>query len=396
MAIAAKISASLEKSSWIRKMFEQGNELRKIHGNDNVFDFTIGNPAIEPPDAFNRHLLELAQHPIPGMHRYMSNAGYEETRKAIADRISETSPQPLEAKHIVMTCGAGGALNVTLKTILDPGDEVIVLSPFFVEYRFYIDNHGGVTKEVPTDPETFLPDISAIERAIGGKTRAILINSPNNPTGVVYPAELLDELGALLERKGREYRRTIYLISDEPYAHILYDGAHLPCVFAHIRNAVIATSHSKDLALPGERIGYLAANPAMDDVDQFMAGAIFSNRILGYVNAPALMQRLVAHLQHESVDIAAYQEKRDLLYNHITALGFATVKPQGAFYLFPRTPIEDDVAFVQRALKYNILTVPGSGFGMAGHVRLAYCVDKAMIERSLPAWEKLAAEFAHV
>jgi aspartate aminotransferase len=395
MAIAAKISASLEKSSWIRKMFEQGNELRKIHGNDNVFDFTIGNPAIEPPDAFNRHLLELAQHPIPGMHRYMSNAGYEETRKAIADRISETSPQPLEARHIVMTCGAGGALNVTLKTILDPGDEVIVLSPFFVEYRFYIDNHGGVTKEVPTVPETFLPDISAIERAIGGKTRAILINSPNNPTGVVYPAELLDELGALLERKGREYRRTMYLISDEPYARILYDGAQIPCVFAHIRNAVIATSHSKDLALPGERIGYLAANPAMDDVDQFMAGAIFSNRILGYVNAPALMQRLVARLQHESVDIAAYQEKRDLLYNHITALGFATVKPQGAFYLFPRTPIEDDVAFVQRALKYNILTVPGSGFGMAGHVRLAYCVDKAMIERSLPAWEKLAAEFAH-
>ncbi len=395
MAIAAKISASLEKSSWIRKMFEQGNELRKIHGNDNVFDFTIGNPAIEPPDAFNRHLLELAQHPIPGMHRYMSNAGYEETRKAIADRISETSPQPLEDRHIVMTCGAGGALNVTLKTILDPGDEVIVLSPFFVEYRFYIDNHGGVTKEVPTVPETFLPDISAIERAIGGKTRAILINSPNNPTGVVYPAELLDELGALLERKGREYRRTMYLISDEPYARILYDGAQIPCVFAHIRNAVIATSHSKDLALPGERIGYLAANPAMDDVDQFMAGAIFSNRILGYVNAPALMQRLVARLQHESVDIAAYQEKRDLLYNHITALGFATVKPQGAFYLFPRTPIEDDVAFVQRALKYNILTVPGSGFGMAGHVRLAYCVDKAMIERSLPAWEKLAAEFAH-
>ncbi len=395
MAIAAKISASLEKSSWIRKMFEQGNELRKIHGNDNVFDFTIGNPAIEPPDAFNRHLLELAQHPIPGMHRYMSNAGYEETRKAIADRISETSPQPLEARHIVMTCGAGGALNVTLKTILDPGDEVIVLSPFFVEYRFYIDNHGGVTKEVPTVPETFLPDISAIERAIGGKTRAILINSPNNPTGVVYPAALLDELGALLERKGREYRRTMYLISDEPYARILYDGAQIPCVFAHIRNAVIATSHSKDLALPGERIGYLAANPAMDDVDQFMAGAIFSNRILGYVNAPALMQRLVARLQHESVDIAAYQEKRDLLYNHITALGFATVKPQGAFYLFPRTPIEDDVAFVQRALKYNILTVPGSGFGMAGHVRLAYCVDKAMIERSLPAWEKLAAEFAH-
>ncbi len=395
MAIAAKISASLEKSSWIRKMFEQGNELRKIYGNDNVFDFTIGNPAIEPPDAFNRHLLELAQHPIPGMHRYMSNAGYEETRKAIADRISESAPQPLEARHIVMTCGAGGALNVTLKTILDPGDEVIVLSPFFVEYRFYIDNHGGVTKEVPTVPETFLPDIPAIERAIGGKTRAILINSPNNPTGVVYPAELLDELGALLERKGREYRRTIYLISDEPYARILYDGAQLPCVFAHIRNAVIATSHSKDLALPGERIGYLAANPAMDDVDQFMAGAIFSNRILGYVNAPALMQRLVARLQHESVDIAAYQEKRDLLYNHITALGFATVKPQGAFYLFPRTPIEDDVAFVQRALKYNILTVPGSGFGMAGHVRLAYCVDKAMIERSLPAWEKLAAEFAH-
>jgi aspartate aminotransferase len=392
MAIATKINACLEKASWIRKMFEEGNALRKIHGDENVFDFTLGNPAVEPPEAFRRELLELARNPVPGMHRYMSNAGYEETRAAIAARLAGDSARPVKAGHIVMTCGAGGALNVVLKTILDPGDEVILLNPFFVEYLFYIDNHGGVSKQVPTDPETFLPDIAAIEKAIGPKTRALLLNSPNNPTGVVYPAAVLDRIGELLEAKGRELGRTLYLISDEPYARIVYDGGTVPHAFAHVRNAVIVTSHSKDLALPGERIGYLAANPAMDDVERFMEGAIFCNRILGFVNAPALMQRLVAGLQHESVDIAAYQRKRDLLYGHLTSLGFRMVKPGGAFYLFPRSPLADDIEFVNLALKHLILVVPGAGFGMPGFFRLAYCMEQEMIERSFPAWERLAKE----
>jgi aspartate aminotransferase len=392
MVIADKIAGYIERASWIRKMFEEGTRLRAIHGEENVFDFTIGNPSVEPPAIFHRELLQLASHPLPGMHRYMSNAGYEETRRAVADLLSEKSPLPVSVRHVVMTCGAGGALNVVLKTILNPGEEVIILAPYFVEYLFYIDNHGGVGKTVWTDRRTFEPDIAAIEQAIGPNTRAIIINSPNNPTGVVYSEPSLQALGEMIARKEKELRRTIVVISDEPYARIAYDGVEVPCVFAHVRNAVIVTSHSKDLALPGERIGYLAANPAMEGVDQFMEGAIFCNRVLGFVNAPALMQRLVAKLQHESVDIDEYRAKRDLLYDHLTGLGFRMVRPKGGFYLFPESPLEDDVAFTRLAQKHNILVVPGRGFGAPGYFRIAYCIDMEQIRRSLPAWERLAKE----
>ncbi|MDD3801565.1 MAG: pyridoxal phosphate-dependent aminotransferase [Desulfuromonas thiophila] len=392
MAIAAKVSQCLEQSSWIRKMFEQGAQLRARLGEDRVFDFTIGNPAVEPPAAFHEALRQLANQPEPGMHRYMSNAGYDETRAAVADFLNQRSVRPLSAEQVVMTCGAGGALNVVLKTLLNPGDEVIILAPYFVEYKFYIDNHGGVPRVVNCLTDSFLPDLAAIEQAIGPNTKAIILNSPNNPTGVIYPQTSLDALEALLQRKGEELNRTLYVISDEPYARLAYDGIEVPCVFNSIRNAILVTSHSKDLALPGERIGYLAANPAMEEVDQFIAGAVFCNRVLGFVNAPALMQRLVAGLQHESVDIAAYQEKRDLLYNELTALGFSMVKPQGGFYLFPRSPLADDVAFVEQAQQHNILLVPGKGFGAPGYFRIAYCIDRAVIERSLPAWRDLATE----
>lgn len=392
MAIAAKVSQCLEQSSWIRKMFEQGAQLRARLGEDRVFDFTIGNPAVEPPAAFHEALRQLANQPKPGMHRYMSNAGYDETRAAVADFLNQRSVRPLSAEQVVMTCGAGGALNVVLKTLLNPGDEVIILAPYFVEYKFYIDNHGGVPRVVNCLTDSFLPDLAAIEQAIGPNTKAIILNSPNNPTGVIYPQTSLDALEALLQRKGEELNRTLYVISDEPYARLAYDGIEVPCVFNSIRNAILVTSHSKDLALPGERIGYLAANPAMEEVDQFIAGAVFCNRVLGFVNAPALMQRLVAGLQHESVDIAAYQEKRDLLYNELTALGFSMVKPQGGFYLFPRSPLADDVAFVEQAQQHNILLVPGKGFGAPGYFRIAYCIDRAVIERSLPAWRDLATE----
>lgn len=392
MAIAAKVSQCLEQSSWIRKMFEQGAQLRARLGEDRVFDFTIGNPAVEPPAAFHEALRQLANQPKPGMHRYMSNAGYDETRAAVADFLNQRSVRPLSAEQVVMTCGAGGALNVVLKTLLNPGDEVIILAPYFVEYKFYIDNHGGVPRVVNCLADSFLPDLTAIEQAIGPNTKAIILNSPNNPTGVIYPQTSLDALEALLQRKGEELNRTLYVISDEPYARLAYDGIEVPCVFNSIRNAILVTSHSKDLALPGERIGYLVANPAMEEVDQFIAGAVFCNRVLGFVNAPALMQRLVAGLQHESVDIAAYQEKRDLLYNELTALGFSMVKPQGGFYLFPRSPLADDVAFVEQAQQHNILLVPGKGFGAPGYFRIAYCIDRAVIERSLPAWRDLATE----
>lgn len=392
MAIADKVQGCIERSSWIRKMFEEGAALRAKFGAENVFDFTLGNPAVEPPAAFRAQLLELAQKPIIGMHRYMNNAGHEETRAAVAEILAEKSGLPVAARHVIMTCGAGGALNVILKTILNPGEEVIILTPYFVEYKFYIDNHGGVPVEVWTDRNTFQPDIDAIAAAVGPKTRALILNSPNNPTGVIYPRETLAALGRMLEQKEKELNRQIYVISDEPYARLSYDGKQVPAIFACIRNAVIATSHSKDLALPGERIGYLAANPRMREVELFMEGAVFCNRVLGFVNAPALMQLLVTGLQRAGVDVGEYQEKRDVLYRHLSKLGFEMVKPDGGFYLFPKSPLADDVAFVKAAQKHNLLLVPGSGFGAPGYFRIAYCVDLAMIERSLAAWDKLAAE----
>ncbi|WP_027716152.1 pyridoxal phosphate-dependent aminotransferase [Desulfuromonas sp. TF] len=393
MSVSDKIKKSIEGSSWIRKMFEEGANLSRIHGAENVFDFTIGNPSVEPPAAFREELLKIANHPQPGMHRYMNNAGYEETRSAVAEILSETSAVPVGPEHVVMTCGAGGGLNVVLKTILNPGEEVLILAPFFVEYKSYVDNHGGTTTVVWTDRETFQLDLAAIDAAIGPLTRAIIVNSPNNPTGAIYPESDLRILGDLLRRKEKELGRTIFLISDEPYARIRYDDSPVPSVFNFVTNSVVVTSHSKDLALPGERIGYLAANPAMNQVGKFMEGAVFCNRVLGFCNAPALVQRLVAKLQRESVDIQKYREKRDLLYEHLTALGFRMAKPGGAFYLFPLSPIEDDIEFVRRAQRYNLLLVPGTGFGAPGYFRIAYCIDEGIIRRSLPAWEKLAREF---
>ena len=391
MAISEKIEKFLANASFIRKMFEEGEQLRKIHGADKVYDFTLGNPVNEPPETFKEELKKLALNPVPGMHRYMSNAGYQETREAIAQILSEQSDLDFNEKHVVMTCGAGGALNVVLKTVLDPGDEVIILVPFFVEYKFYIDNHGGVFKEVITK-EDFQLDITAISSAISEKTKAIILNSPNNPTGVIYSAESLDSLEQVLKEKGKQYGRDIYIISDEPYAKIVYDNNKVPSIFKHIKNSIVVTSHSKDLALPGERIGYLAVNPLIENIDLMMDGLIFCNRTLGFVNAPALMQRLVAHLQRESVNIDEYREKRDLLYNHLTALGFEMVKPQGAFYLFPKNPIGDDMKFLETAKKFNILLVPGGGFGCPGYFRMAYCIDKQVIVNSLPAFDALAKE----
>jgi aspartate aminotransferase len=392
MPVAHKVAGFIANSSWIRKMFEEGERLRSKYGADQIYDFTLGNPDVEPPEAFREEFLKLAKAPIAGMHRYMNNAGYLETRQSVAKMLAAASDLPVQAGQVVMTCGAGGALNSVLKTILNPGDEVIILTPFFVEYRFYIDNHGGVPVEVWTDRETFQLDVPAIAAAITAKTRAIIICSPNNPTGVIYPPESLAQLGEAVSAKEKEFGRQICVISDEPYARIAFDGKSVPNIFRYVANSVIVTSHSKDLALPGERIGYLAANPRMNEVDKFIEGTVFSNRVLGFVNAPALMQRLVAGLQHVSVDIGAYQEKRDLFYGALTGMGFRMVKPDGAFYLFPQSPLADDVEFVKLAQQHRILLVPGAGFGAPGFFRIAYCVEKAMIERSLDAWRNLARE----
>lgn len=392
MSIATKVQDSLSRSSWIRKMFEEGDRLRKIHGADSVYDFTLGNPDLEPPASFKAKLAGLAAHPIPGMHQYMSNAGYPETRAAIAAHLSRQTGLALTAGQIVMTVGAGGGLNIVFKALLNPGDEVLVSKPYFVEYGFYTDNHQGKLVVVPSRPD-FQLDPDAIAAAITAKTKIILINSPNNPTGAVYTEATLQALAEVIRRKEAELGTTIYLVSDEPYAGLVYDGATVPPVLARFEHSLVVTSHSKDLALPGERIGYVAVNPSNPQPELLFDALVFANRVLGYVNAPALMQRLIADLQGQVVGTEIYRERRDLLYNHLRAVGFEVVKPQGAFYLFPKSPIPDDVAFIQAAVKYNLLLVPGSGFGQPGYFRIAYCVSKRTIENSLPAFTKLAEEF---
>jgi len=392
MAVSNKIEKALEGASWVRKMFEEGDRLKRIHGPENVFDFTLGNPILEPPDEFFEELRSVANNPVPGMSRYMSNPGYEDTRKRIADMLSGETRLPFTEEQIIMSTGAAGGLNITLKSILDPGDEVITPSPYFVEYRFYVDNHGGTLKLVETRDD-FSLDLGAMDEAIGQKTKAVLINSPNNPTGVVYSKESLMELGEILRRKSGQFGKTIFLLCDEAYKKLVYNDVKLPDVFSVYDTCIAVNSHSKDLSIPGERIGYVAISPLCEGKEELADAMAFCLRTLGFVNAPALMQRLVGRLTNVSVDISGYQEKRDLFYGALVDSGYSVVKPMGAFYLFPRCPADDDVAFVRALQAKNILTVPGSGFGRPGHMRIAYCVEKWVIEASLEGFKELAKEY---
>jgi len=392
MTIATHIATFLEKSSWIRKMFEEGARLKQIHGNENVFDFSLGNPYMQPPQRFNDRLREMAAAGQNGAHAYMPNPGYPGVRQSVAAYLSREHETAITENEILMTCGAAGGLNVILKAILEPGDEVITPAPYFVEYRFYADNHGGTLNAVPTHRD-FTLDMAAIEAAVTEKTKAVLINSPNNPTGQVYAAEELNALGELLSRKSREIGRTIYLLSDEPYRKIVYDGIQVPSIFSAYPDSLIATSYSKDLSIPGERIGFVAINPATPYKDDLASAMALANRILGFVNAPAFMQRVVEGLQGESVDISHYARKRELLCNGLKACGYDFVKPPGTFYLFPRSPIADDVKFVQALQEELILAVPGSGFGGPGHIRLAFCVDDQTISDAMPGFEKAIKKF---
>ena len=392
MAISKKVRDTLEGASWVRRMFEVGDELRRRYGEENVYDFSLGNPNLEPPPSLKKALKELAEHPIPGMHRYMPNNGYRETRRAIAEYIQEESGHPFTENHIVMTVGAAGGLNVVFKALLDPGDEVIVSSPYFMEFKFYIDNNGGKIRLVETN-EDFSLNLAEIEKAICEKTKAILINSPNNPTGVVYSQESLEKLGALMKRRSKELGKTIYLISDEAYRRIVYDGIRLPVLFQCYPHTLRVASYSKDLSLPGERIGYVAVSPLCEETDELIGALVFANRILGFVNAPALMQRLVAPLQRNSVHIQEYEEKRDLFYDALTSFGYQVVKPQGAFYLFPKALGGDDLVFVKELQSKRILTVPGRGFGKPGYFRIAYAVERKMIEAALPGFKEVAEKY---
>ncbi len=391
MSIAKKIKSSISNSSMIRKMFEQGAVMKRKYGADKVFDFSLGNPNVEPPAVFKRELIRLAAKPLPLKHGYAPNAGFADTRQAIAKQVSKTCDLNLSADHIVMSCGAAGALNVIFKSLLDANDEVIVPMPYFVEYPFYIDNYGGVTKFVRTRKD-FSLDIEAISKAINKKTKAVLINSPNNPTGKVYSSKNIQALAALLKKKGKTFHKTIYLVSDEPYNEIVYDRVIVPSVLKSYTNSIVACSYSKTLSLPGERIGYIAVNPEIDDCRDLISALILCTRILGFVHAPALMQRIVVKLQNAAVDVNVYQNKRDLLCKGLSKAGYKFAKPQGAFYLFVKSPLPDDVAFTKILLQKNILVVPGSGFGAAGYFRIAYCVDDKTIVNSMRGFTEAIRE----
>ena len=392
MSVSKKIKKYMTEGGWIRKMFEEGIALKKKFGERNVFDLSLGNPVVEPPEQFRKELLDWANNPRTGMHRYMPNAGYPETRAAVAVHLASATGLPFTANEILMTCGAAGALNTALKAISEPGDEIIIFAPFFSEYIYYADNHQEVAKIVPTDSQ-FIPDLNALEGSITKKTKAVLVNSPNNPTGVVYSHKTLQGIGKILAKKEKQYGSEIFLLSDDVYRKLVYDGVECPYLFQYHPRTIVATSHSKDLALPGERIGYIAVNPKYDGREELINGLVFCNRVLGFVNAPALMQHIVQSLQDASVDIGQYAKKRDFLYSNLAEMGYSIVKPQGAFYMFPRSPIEDDVAFVREIQKHNVLVVPGRGFGAPGYFRISYCVDDWVIEGSLKGFKAVAREY---
>ncbi len=387
MAISQKMLAFAERSSWIRKMFEEGAKLKAQYGADQVCDFSLGNPDLPPPAQYQEAVRRITAAETPGSHGYMANNGYPFVREAVAKQIGAEQGMAVGQDDILMTVGAAGAINVVMKSLLDPGDEVIILAPFFVEYNFYVDNHGGVTKIVNT-AQDFSLDLAAIEAAITPKTKAIIINSPNNPTGQIYSAAELAGLGALLAKGGQ----TIYLISDEPYRKIVYDGHTVPSIFKAYRNSLIVSSYSKDLSLPGERIGYIAVHPEIEGKAQLLGAMTLANRILGFVNAPALMQRVVAELQGITVDCSVYGRRRELFCKVLREAGYEFVPPKGAFYMFPKSPIADDAQFVGLLAEEKILGVPGRGFGMPGYFRLAFCVEDAVISRSAEGFKKALAK----
>ena len=392
MPISEYVSRSMAEGGWIRRMFEVGIALKAQYGADNVFDLSLGNPVMEPPAEFHDALRRVAAAPVPGMHRYMPNAGYPETRQTVADTLSAETGLAFGAGDIIMTCGAAGAANVTLRAILNPGDEVVILSPFFGEYIYYIQNHQGTPVIVPTDAQ-FALDLDAIAAAITPRTRAVILNSPNNPSGVVYPESDIRALSDLLTRAAQRHNSEIFIISDEPYRRIIYDGLEYPQVFPHYERTIVVNSHAKDLGLPGERIGHIAVHPDYSDKTELLDGMVFCNRVLGFVNAPALMQRVVRAVPNASVDVAEYQRKRDFLYSKLTGMGYSVVKPQGAFYLFPKSPLPDDEAFVAALQEHNVLVVPGKGFGTPGHFRISYCLEDKVLEGAMPGFAAAAERY---
>lgn len=392
--ISEKMKKLAENNSVIRAMFEEGLQMAKEFGADNVYDFSLGNPSVPAPEAVNQAIRDiLEQEDSLSVHGYMSNVGYEFVRKAVADNLNKRFGTDFSAGNIIMTVGAAGGLNVILKTLLNPGDEVVTFAPYFAEYGNYVMNYDGTLVVVPPNTVNFQPNLKEFREKITSKTKAVIVNNPNNPTGVVYSRETCTELGRILREKQREFGTSIYLISDEPYRELAYDGVEVPYLTKYYANTIVGYSWSKSLSLPGERIGYLVIPSECDDYELIYAAAGIATRVSGFVNAPSLMQRAVEKCLDEQTDVAAYDRNREALYNGLKNCGFECIKPQGAFYLFVKAPTPDEKEFVQRAKKYHILMVPGSSFACPGYVRIAYCVSHETIVNSLPFFRKLAAEY---
>ena len=392
--IAEKMIPFVQNNSAIRTMFEEGNRLKKKYGADKVFDFSLGNPSVPAPDCVREAIIDLVNSEEPAvLHGYMNNAGFEDVREVIAQSLNRRFGTSFSAKNLIMTVGAASGLNVILKTILNPGEEVIVFAPYFLEYGAYVKNYDGKLIEVSPDTDTFQPNLQELKEKITANTKAVIVNTPHNPTGVVYSEETIRALTSILEEKQREFGNVIYLISDEPYRELAYDGVKVPYLTKYYNNTVVGYSYSKSLSLPGERIGYLVIPDELEDSETVIAAAGIANRILGSVNAPSLMQKVIARCVDAEVDVAAYDRNRLALYNGLMECGFQCIKPQGAFYLFVKSPVPDEKAFCEAGKKYNILMVPGSSFACPGYVRLAYCVSHETILHSLPEFRKLAAEY---
>ncbi|MGN0332243.1 MAG: pyridoxal phosphate-dependent aminotransferase [Lachnospiraceae bacterium] len=393
--IAEKMKNMVANSSAIRAMFEEGNRLAKIYGAENVFDFSLGNPNVPAPEAVKKAIIELLNEEDPiVLHGYTnSNCGYADVREAVAASLNERFDTHFEGKNIVMTVGAAGGLNVILKSLINPGDEVIAFAPYFGEYRSYTNNYDGVLVEISPNTVDFQPKLDEFEKKITPKTKAVIVNTPNNPTGVVYSEDTIKKLAAIMEAKQKEYGTDIFLISDEPYRELVYGDVEVPYLTKYYSNTVVGYSYSKSLSLPGERIGYLVIPDEVKDSEEVLAAANVATRILGFVNAPTLQQKIVAKCLNEKTDISYYDRNRETLYNGLKECGFECIKPEGAFYLFVKSPIADEKEFCATAKKYNILIVPGSSFACPGYVRLAYCVSYETIVNSLPKFKELAKEY---
>lgn len=392
--IAKKMIQFVEGNSVTRAMFEEGKRRAQIYGAQNVYDFSLGNPSVEPPKAVRESMIEILQEVSQNkVHGYMNNAGHEEVRETVAKSLNQKFETNFTEQNILMTVGAAGGLNVILKAILDPGDEVIAFAPYFGEYNNYVANFDGVMVAVSPHIPDFQPNLDEFEEKLTNKTKAVIINTPNNPTGVVYSEETIKSLAAILEKKQKEFGTAIYLIADEPYRELAYDGVEVPYLTKYYANTIVGYSYSKSLSLPGERIGYLVIPNEADDYENLWNAAVIANRILGFVNAPSLQQLAVAKCLEESTDVSVYDTNRKLLYHKLQDLGFECAKPEGAFYMWVKAMEPDDKAFADKAKDYNLLLVPGSAFMCPGYVRIAYCVDKEMLERSFAAFEKLARAY---